>query len=351
MLHVLTDQCTVAGHRLAADVVINFLQASILRATQKHLLGAAAQLADFIASSSVLAAISEDEGPGSSSSAAGNGGASSTISSASSATGCSLQASPHFYGCNTTRTLEKAAVAANLLASDGEASHALPPPLLLATAHRASSMCKLDEELKELVVAGTGWQWVDEGHHANHKWGFVANQSGSWLELQLSTTLSGMATGNSSSASSAPDALSSAGIANSSLAANSSQAARQQPAQPAPAHLAIIFLRSYEHMGTANVTCVMGCTCTPTTIDGHWETKASQPGLQPLLNVSQSERCVLKIEVGPGTRSGGHKVKILGVVLGSEAMSNYQLSKFSEIHNYGAGGRYGRRRLRMRNHV
>ncbi len=356
-------------------MVINFLQASILRATQRHLLSAAPQLAEFIASSSALASMGEDKGPVSRS-VAGSGGTStgtsisststtSTTSTSTSTTsantaGCNLQASPHFYGCNTTWTLEKAALTANLLDRDGGASHALPPPLLLASADRASSMCKLDEELKDLLMAGSGWEWVDEGRHGNHKWGFVANQSGSWLELQLSTTLTGMATGNSGrKASRTADALSSAGgassanrsqAASSSQGASGSQAASQQQVQPA--HLAIIFLRSYEHMGTAKVTCIMGCTCPPTTIDGHWETKASQSSLQPLLNVSQSKRCVLKIEVEAGTRSGGHKVKIMGVVLGSQAMSQYEISKFSAIHLYASGGRYtGRRRLHAQSHV
>lgn len=33
--------------------------------------------------------------------------------------------------------------------------------------------------------------------------------------------------------------------------------------------------RSYEGMGTANVTCVSGCSCNSTLLDGTWERRAS----------------------------------------------------------------------------
>ena len=309
-----------AGHRLAADVVINFLQASILRASNKHVLRAAGTLAGIASIRQAQATTAGTEG---------------SMSSGNS-TGCILSAETlHFYNCNTSRALEKAAMAAGLLGQDGSAGYPLPPPLLLASADRASSVCKLDEELQELLVSSSGWQWVDEGRHGNHKWGFVANESGSWLELQLSTLLKIGSTSPGSSASS--------GIGSTSTTvatADSSQAALEAAGQ-----LTIIFLQSYENMGTATVTCARGCTCAPATIDGHWQKETSQPGLQPLMNVTQNERCVLKVEVQPGTQSSGHKVKILGLVLASEAMSKGQLAKFTQIQGYESrNDRYGRRR-------
>lgn len=35
------------------------------------------------------------------------------------------------------------------------------------------------------------------------------------------------------------------------------------------------YLASYTGMGQASVACVSGCSCTNSTFDGHWETKAS----------------------------------------------------------------------------
>lgn len=35
-------------------------------------------------------------------------------------------------------------------------------------------------------------------------------------------------------------------------------------------------LRSYEHMGIAELTCVSGCECEPSLMDGHWDSRTSQ---------------------------------------------------------------------------
>jgi hypothetical protein len=190
-------------------------------------------------------------------------------------------------------------------------------------------VCKLDVELEHLWLAGSGWQWMDEGQHGNHKWGYVASNVGSWLELQLPTAFTSNSGVNSSLTSSA----------------NSSQVPH------AIAHISVMFLKSYENMGTAKVTCVLGCTCDPMVIDGHWTNKASQPGLQDL-QVRNLSECLLRIEVQATTKHvGGHKVKILGLVASSEAMLSHQAGAFGSIRNYvDSGARYssGRRR-RLRN--
>ena len=30
-----------------------------------------------------------------------------------------------------------------------------------------------------------GWEWVDEGKHGSHKWGFIADQPGDALEVDI----------------------------------------------------------------------------------------------------------------------------------------------------------------------
>jgi hypothetical protein len=73
--------------------------------------------------------------------------------------------------------------------------------------------------------------------------------------------------------------------------------------------LALGLLRSYEQMGTAVISCVSGCTCVKHSVDlSH--TEHTSPVEMHWMLVSQSQECVLRIEVGgqPGP-TGGHKVR------------------------------------------
>lgn len=40
--------------------------------------------------------------------------------------------------------------------------------------------------------------------------------------------------------------------------------------------IGIGILKSYEHMGIAEMSCVSGCECEPLLMDGQWESKTSQ---------------------------------------------------------------------------
>ena len=61
-------------------------------------------------------------------------------------------------------------------------------------------------------------------------------------------------------------------------------AAKQQQQQEAGAvskvMLAVAYLRSYENMGTFELTCVEGCSCEPLILDGHHEPKNSQTHME-----------------------------------------------------------------------
>ena len=86
----------------------------------------------------------------------------------------------------------------------------------------------------------------------------------------------------------------------------------------AGAHVHIGYLRSWEHMGTARLSCRQGCTCADgLVIDGHWS-RRQRVSLQSTFGFAVSlygPECVLAIEVLPLTRSGEHKVKITSVVV------------------------------------
>jgi hypothetical protein len=85
-------------------------------------------------------------------------------------------------------------------------------------------------------------------------------------------------------------------------------AARSQAA----ATLAVTHLISYEHMGSAELSCVSGCECTPVVLEGHTTQPVSIEQLVEL-PVSQAEVCVLSLRVRNETQSGEHKVKLISI--------------------------------------
>ena len=73
----------------------------------------------------------------------------------------------------------------------------------------------------------------------------------------------------------------------------------------------VTYLQSYEHMGSANISCVSGCACEAASVDAHvGDVKASVP-VRAGLSVTQHRDCILSIEVLPETTSGEHKFKIV----------------------------------------
>lgn len=86
-----------------------------------------------------------------------------------------------------------------------------------------------------------------------------------------------------------------------------------------PVRLMLIYLRSYEHMGTASVACVSGCACNTTTLDGHNSQSHNSVNEFHVWHATQSSDCVIGVEVLNATQSGQHKVKLLGLVVTEEA--------------------------------
>ncbi|GFR47718.1 hypothetical protein Agub_g9472 [Astrephomene gubernaculifera] len=126
-----------------------------------------------------------------------------------------------------------------------------------------------------------GFFWVVEGHDPQHpKVGYVANRAGSELRLRLDTRR-----------------------------AEGAEAGGED-------RVAVFFhhLRSYQHMGVAEFSCVSGCTCERQEVDAHIAEHISQTYLVSLL-VSQSAACEVAVRVLPRTTSGEHKFKISGVVI------------------------------------
>ena len=112
--------------------------------------------------------------------------------------------------------------------------------------------------------------------------GWVANTSGAVLELNISTRFAALP-----------------------------QATRVQ--------LAARYLTSYELMGNAELTCVSGCECAPTALQGHVTEHVSVEKVASV-NVSQSQGCVLRLRVLEQSDSSGaqHKVKLMGLAWTAE---------------------------------
>jgi hypothetical protein len=188
---------------------------------------------------------------------------------------------PGSYLCKSRQALQSLASEKGIVPAD-HAAYRLPEPLLSSAA--AASNCSIDDDLRSLASAANGFEWVDEGRNGNHKWGFVGRAANSSIDFQLSTAVGG-------------------GSARTTT-------------------VTVIYLRSYQGMGTATVRCVSGCSCRPVRIDAHWSARASLPGLQLLPDVTRHPQCVLRVVVGKG--SGGQKFKVVGLVLSTEGFSDQQ---------------------------
>jgi len=83
----------------------------------------------------------------------------------------------------------------------------------------------------------------------------------------------------------------------------------------------VTYLQSYEHMGTASISCVSGCECEAATVDANLPTEQASVPKHAELRVTQSSLCVLSVEVLPETTSGENKFKIIHISMRVDASS------------------------------
>ncbi|KAL4436103.1 hypothetical protein ABPG77_005551 [Micractinium sp. CCAP 211/92] len=161
----------------------------------------------------------------------------------------------------------------------------LPPPMLPHNSEAATSLCAMQVDFEGMVVRHSrGFRYAAERPTAatfvEQKWGWRALQPGEWAELELDSR--------------------------GGLHANDT------------ATVWLMYLRSYEHMGTARVECRRGCSCPLSRLDATWAKRASLNQIHSF-QVSQHKRCVVRVTVNgpdkPGVRpSDGHKVQLTGVM-------------------------------------
>ncbi|EFN53595.1 expressed protein [Chlorella variabilis] len=166
-----------------------------------------------------------------------------------------------------------------------EAQAPLSLPMYIGNFESKSNTCLMGTMMKDLVTAADpAFKWVNEGTAKKPKWGYVSTQPGSSLEITLSTNvLEGQEAGYNVS-------------------------------------LGVGHLKSYEHMGWWEMTCVEGCACDPLTRNGHHVTPEKQSQLfHAMALVSASDTCRLRFTVLDETESGEHKFKLLGLVISEAA--------------------------------
>eukprot|EP00879_Flechtneria_rotunda_P013806 GHRR01014419.1.p1 GENE.GHRR01014419.1~~GHRR01014419.1.p1 ORF type:complete len:272 (+),score=66.88 GHRR01014419.1:1593-2408(+) len=161
----------------------------------------------------------------------------------------------------------------------------LPPPVVQRNYEALSDRCFIGEAFKNKAVEGnpSNWEWVNESKTVRPKWGYVSAKPGAVLTMVVNST--------ASSGSKDHEVL-----------------------------VQVAHLKSYEHMGKALLTCVSGCECADTIIDGHHEDRTSQLKLHRVY-VSQHEECTMAVQVLDDSRSPyqEHKVKLAAVIVSEEA--------------------------------
>ncbi|KAJ9512320.1 hypothetical protein QJQ45_012903 [Haematococcus lacustris] len=162
------------------------------------------------------------------------------------------------------------------------AAASLAPPMVPDNHESASDKCFIGMQFTGRVTAKQGFEWINESKTPRPKFGMVATEPGSRLEISVDTTAGG------------PTAKAGAMVV-----------------------VELAHLKSYENMGKASVACEGGCTCQSTTLDGHTTLRNSQLHLHQF-HVSQAADCKIVITVLAETSSGKNKVKLAGITISEE---------------------------------
>ncbi|KAK9833295.1 hypothetical protein WJX81_004179 [Elliptochloris bilobata] len=175
--------------------------------------------------------------------------------------------------------LQNNAAAATLFPAgeaDAAASAAvLPEPMLPGNWDVATGVCLHDELLHAATLPGdqSGFAWVDDTtSYGTHRWGWVSEHIGAFMDLQVDTSMPGM------------------------------------PAERG-AWLSVAVLMSYQRMGTAMLECMRNCECKAMRIDALWKHHMciKEHGH---IKVTPSTECVVRFTNVAPERAGGNRFKL-----------------------------------------
>ncbi|GLC58710.1 hypothetical protein PLESTB_001392400 [Pleodorina starrii] len=164
----------------------------------------------------------------------------------------------------------------------------IPEPMYKGNFEPNVTSCLTELTFAGMAVANQGWQWIDEGTVKKPKWGYVATTPGSTLVLRLGT----------------PNSVSAASLA-----------ADKLPNSTFP--VLLHYLASYASMGQMSASCLGGCKCNLTKIDGFVKAHVSVTSMAgwDVRWAQRDQPCDIQLIVLNETRSDGHKVKVSGVVI------------------------------------
>ena len=160
------------------------------------------------------------------------------------------------YPCKAAmRAAIKAAAAAEAAEAAHEAAHPIPTYYPNIVERRTES-CITPQQLMRVSKAA-GWALKDErSPQGEHKFGVVATEPGSWLNMSLDTR---------------PSIVEGDG--------GGGQGRGDKEVDTSHSMVTISYLKSYEHMGTVRGSCGGGCACDDFTIDANWAQHTSELSL------------------------------------------------------------------------
>jgi hypothetical protein len=171
-----------------------------------------------------------------------------------------------------------------LLASALLPTAQVPPPMFDGNWEASNLVCILGEQLPASVAHNSGFDWVNEGSATKPKWGFVSWTVGARLVLKVDTRASAGHQVDAALLHQQPVAAAPAPGSNSSSTGSSSMI------------VWVGYVKSWRYMGTASLTCIGGCTCQPTAVDGMHELGNTQQHMAKLYT-TQAQECLIEVKV------------------------------------------------------
>eukprot|EP00798_Chlamydomonas_sp_ICE-L_P012779 gene12779-16036_t len=189
-----------------------------------------------------------------------------------------------------------------------------------------SQSCFFMDKLNPLVLEKKGFEYINEAKQERARWGYVATTPGSEVKFSIDV-FSVMNPAQLNRSSRDRDHTPAGGVQPGEVVVSSEDPTMQ---------IQVMYLRSYEGMGRATIACSGGCGCNHNVINGNYHDHLSLilPHMVKITLISR-EKCVLTFRVDEGTDKGGHKVKIVGLVVTNVEMdavfSNTAIDWVTEI--------------------
>eukprot|EP00798_Chlamydomonas_sp_ICE-L_P016899 gene16899-23175_t len=170
----------------------------------------------------------------------------------------------------------------------------LKPPFFLDNEAEPAGICAIGTDFANVVERPyDGWEWIDEGEHGEHKWGFVSSTVD--ISQHITTRTHEEVDPHSDAGG--------AGLRTRSRAVTAW----------------LIHVSSWHAVGKAELSCSGGCKCTTDTIDALSTNgvKATAPVLHEFtihkLHGSLSAECIVSVKVLSDTASGSNKFSVVGI--------------------------------------